>query len=642
MALIMQATRSCRAACAILVMTALPVRGAVFNVAADFDNTISVNSGGQWQLGFLDSSDPVGSPISFLKNNENDGWISFDTPVGDGWTHSAGGGFPNSGQLQLPQGAISGSSLRDWPSAEGDNPDYPHGVIGGHSAAIPFFTGWYGVRFTAPSTDTYDITVNSWQQQVYPDLIPPNPLYGGNTRPHQLNIFKDDANTDASGQTLLARTPVVTRLGWINLTGAPEHVSDTAPIPGDAASWDTSIPAELEAERERAIGKSDNPTSQTINGVSLNQGETLIAVLAPMFFGGGQVQSGFHILDVEVRSGADRQMVTQWDLARDFSVHGSTSEGIGPDGAWTYGALNNGNLLPYDKIIYGVDGEDGEGARENHGLGSNSPGWFFSAATEPEVGPVTPVIIKDYDGNNFTTNDDGGGAPPNPSHTGDWSGGKVVVHVANDEVSAQKTSVIRWTAPRNMTIDAEGDLWRVVQQGLEGDGNRTQEYELVLNGSTVLASAEIGPNTFDCNTGTTSACAESFSITGQAVSQGDTLELLISPVDGGGTPLSADFDLSTVVDDIDLAILEAAYGVSDAGDATGDGQTRGGDLLEWQRQNGMSSGGGGEPGIETFVGVDFTVTEMAVIGGSAVPEPAALLLAAVSCVACSLSGRRKR
>lgn len=70
---------------------------------------------------------------------------------------------------------------------------------------------------------------------------------------------------------------------------------------------------------------------------------------------------------------------------------------------------------------------------------------------------------------------------------------------------------------------------------------------------------------------------------------------------------SADFDFDGKVDELDLAVWEASYGVDAMADADGDGDSDGTDFLEWQNQFGSG------------------VTAIAA-AGTLVPEPSALLI----------------
>lgn len=69
-----------------------------------------------------------------------------------------------------------------------------------------------------------------------------------------------------------------------------------------------------------------------------------------------------------------------------------------------------------------------------------------------------------------------------------------------------------------------------------------------------------------------------------------------------------DFDGNLVVDAVDLALWESAYGLNDAADTNFDGESDGADFLDWQR----------------FVGSDYTSLAFA---ATSVPEPPTWLFA---------------
>jgi hypothetical protein len=601
---------------------------AVHDLAGEFDQAKAANPSGVWAYGYLANGGATND--QFLLNGSNAGFVPYDMVGnaggggGSGWT--TGFGFPYAGVLNVPPnpGSVAAyipGKLNDWPTAAGENPDYPFGIIGGHGpTAAASLYGWYGVKYTADSAGPVDIEVKAWQTGVYP-VVPPDPNYGGNVRPHQMLITKGDG----ASQTILVRSPVVARHGWVNKTGTPVYTAETATSPGDPGSFPTA-----QDELDAAVRSSLHPNLYRVTGLNLNAGESVVISLAAYF---GEGQTGFNGFNAVVRTGADRVATTRWDLSDDYNVAGSTAAGIGPDGAWSYGILKNGAFAPYDRPLLGRAEDAGTPERESHGWGPNSPGWFVSGVADPETGPVIPGMVKDYSGFNFTKTVSGGVVS---AVNGDWESDQIAIHTPPATVDAARTSVFQWTAPRTMSVDANGGMWRLT---LPDATDRRHEFELVKNG-TVLASGTINELGFG-PTDTNSANPESFNVSNIAVVQGDKLQLRISPLSAGGGALSADFNHDNKVDSADLAAWKTSFGVNAGGDADGNGVTNGNDFLIWQRQLGQTSTGGGGDATEGFIGVKFTIQQS---GGAAavVAEPtSAMLLALSACGMLSVVRRRK-
>jgi len=594
----------------------VPATAAVHDLAAEFDATYSSNPDGNWSYGYVSSNSSQFSNNDFLRNSIHAGFVPYDTVVtntggagGMGWT--TGLAFPFTGVWSVPQNELEVSDTFDLPSAEGENPAWPNGIIAGHGATTSFLTGWRAVKYTADATGPVDLEVNYWAVARYPE-VPPNPPFGGNNRPHQILIEKE-----AGSRTHLLRAPTVTRHGWVNVTGMPEHTLANAPTPGDPASYATQ-----EEETAAAIASSANPNIYRLTNINLNAGESLIIIEAGFF---GDNNTGFHGLNAVVRTATDRIATAHWDLADDWSVHGPTAAGIGPDAAWSYGLLQNGSFAPYEKPLLGRDENPGTVERESHGWGTSANGWFVAEAAEPATGPVIPGMVKDYSGFNFTKTQSGGVVA---SIEGDWNAGKVALHTPPSVVDADRTSVIRWTAPRAMNVDAVGALWRLT---LPDATDRRHDYQLLKNGN-VLASGTINELGFAA-AAVNSANPEAFSLSNIAVVQGDRLELLIFPRSGGTGSVTADFDNNGTVDGADLAKWKTDFNAGAGSDADGDGDSDGHDFLSWQRELGMSGGGGGDA-TESFIGVDFTVNQSG-LALAGVPEPTAcvMLLFGVSAIA---------
>ena len=507
-------------------------------------------------------------------------------------------------------------ALTDFPTAEGNNPSYPNGVLGGHGASCSFCSGWYAVKYTASSTGAVDIEVKAWQTALYPNAsVPGNVPFGYFTRPQQALIQKQSGSTF----TNLLRSPMVTRHGWTNRDGTPEFTANDAPTPGDPGSYATQ-----QDEIDAAMRSSAHPNLYRLTNVQLNAGESLIISYASYQ---QDNNAGFLGFNAVVRTGADRIATQRWDLSDDWSAHGSTATGIGPDGAWSYGILTNGSFTAYDKLVFDVVPEDeNTPERENNGWGkgglSSTVGWYVSSAINAE-GPIVPGMAKAADGINMAVSVDVIGDGQTSLGDGDWPGGKVALHTPPSEVDADQTSVVRWTAPRNMSVNASGGLWRLT---LPDDVDRRHQYDLLHNGISI-ASGTIEELGFDCGTGdTNSACAENFAVNSISVSTGDTLDLQISPLQGGGSA-TGDYNNNGVVDAADYVVWRDGLGTTFTQ----------ADYDVW-RANFGATGGGGSAG-PSFVGVDFTVTAAAGSSAAVVPEPGTsvmLLLGGAFAAICSM------
>jgi hypothetical protein len=226
-------------------------------------------------------------------------------------------------------------------------------------------------------------------------------------------------------------------------------------------------------------------------------------------------------------------------------------------------------------------------------------------------------MVKDYSGFNFTKSAPGGVVD---TVSGDWESDQIAIHTPPATVDAARTSVFQWTAPRAMSVDANGGMWRLT---LPDARDRRHEYELLKNG-TVLASGTIDELSFGL-TGVNSAHPASFAVSNISVVQGDTLQLRIAPLSGGGGSVTADFNHDGNVNDLDLTMWKESVGVNANGDADGNGVTDGNDFLAWQRQLGSTAGASATEG---FIGVNFTVQQSA--GAIVAPEPAAATLMALA------------
>ncbi len=206
---------------------ASPALAAVNNLAAEFSNT--TNPTGVWAYGYLSSNSSTqqaADNIAFLENGTTAGGFVPYEKFDNGWTH--GLGFPFAGVWNVPAGTIPyASGLNDWPGADGANPDYPNGILGGHSPNTSFASGWYAVRYTAPTSGPVDIEMKAWQIGLYP-VVPPDPSFGGATRTQQIRIDK----LVGSARTNLVRAPA-RRAAWRDQRhgNAPAH-DGQCPLPG--------------------------------------------------------------------------------------------------------------------------------------------------------------------------------------------------------------------------------------------------------------------------------------------------------------------------------------------------------------------------------------------------------------------------
>jgi CubicO group peptidase (beta-lactamase class C family) len=89
---------------------------------------------------------------------------------------------------------------------------------------------------------------------------------------------------------------------------------------------------------------------------------------------------------------------------------------------------------------------------------------------------------------------------------------------------------------------------------------------------------------------------------------------------------AADFDFDGAVDEADLAIWQAAYGMTPQGDADNDGQSDGADFLVWQRGFMWPAANAAPPFVSAV----------------SVPEPVSLLLLADAAFAFLAAGRRRK
>ena len=318
--------------------------------------------------------------------------------------------------------------------------DFPIGKVGGHT---PSGNNGLAVQWKSPMTGTVEITGGFWQMENYPAFP--------SERIHDYVVFKN---------------------------GTPLHA---APIP------------------EYEAASSTNPIPLRLTNVAVANNDIIeLRVLNPSVM--GQTQ-GFIGMDFSITD--DLTSTTQWNLTNDFGSNISslgispypTSEGIGPDGAWTYGYLDSGNTEPFvDSVPQWI-------------ITSRSHVWAETTLGDSNANiPAVAAVPSNRNG----LNDD---------PTGDFPARSIGIHTPSAAESQDKTSVFEWKSPRNMTVDVTGTLWRLMDDG------RTHGYELRHKG-TSLTSGEIG----ELSTGVNSDDPTFFQSKSISVSQDDVLQLLISPL----------------------------------------------------------------------------------------------------------------
>lgn len=127
----------------------------------------------------------------------------------------------------------------------------------------------------------------------------------------------------------------------------------------------------------------------------------------------------------------------------------------------------------------------------------------------------------------------------------------------------------RWTSSVAQTVPADG-VWRTYEFSL------AEAHLTPVQGMSSYADLMNGVKRFMLRHNPTPSP--------NGVNVTATLGLDNVELASGVPPPRADFNHDTVVDASDLDMWEGAFGVSAAGDATGDSATTGADLLIWQRE----------------------------------------------------------
>jgi len=592
-------------------MAATAAQAAVHNLAADWSTTSNPN--GVWSYGYLSSEMDLHTANGINTFTDNPGpFVAFDTYT-DGTIGWSTGDFPGAdvgqfNKVTQAQQILYGNGVDlpgDFPSIEGEDPNYPTGAVGGHSAATPFLTGFYAIKYTAPSTGPVDIDVRAWQATRYAQPS------RSQTRSQGVMIIKE-----AGGNyTDLVRAPLVTRYGFVNLDGTPVHNLTFADPVNDPNGWDS-----LAEDISYAIKDSKDPNVYRVRNLQLNAGESVLFSM----IGYDDGASGFMAFDMDVRTGADRVTNTRWSLNDDFGFNNPrdnpVATGIGPEQEWSYGVQKNGSFVPFDRIMTHIPPETGATpGRDRSGWVQNCPSWHLSGVPDPIINGarIVPGIMKDYDGHNFTR-PLSGGIPT--ADNGDFNAGDVVMALPDAAVDPSQTGIIRWTAPRTMSVNVDGNLWRATLP--IGQIDTRLVYSVYKNGVELTNGTvnELGRNSAGGDTN--AFTPHEFALSNVAVNQGDNLELRVAPLNPVSASTTADFDRTNTVDFADYTKWVGDFTVNDGSDADGDGDSDGADFLAWQRTVGST--------VNLYVGLNFDINESAAsiaARAGVVPEPGSIVLA---------------
>ena len=131
---------------------------------------------------------------------------------------------------------------------------------------------------------------------------------------------------------------------------------------------------------------------------------------------------------------------TVWDLANDFSLTGSPtaeeSDGIGPDGAWSYHVDNGTSEVLFDKT--------GESK--------------FGGGDEVEPDHLWTSSITGADQNNLWVSKAEVSGSEGPATGFDLLAGEINI-APSTTTNPNSHVILRWTAPRNMTVAVDGIVW---------------------------------------------------------------------------------------------------------------------------------------------------------------------------------------
>lgn len=449
---------------AILTLVVAPAHAVTWDLATDFD-TLSGNghtvNGATWEYGYIDFL----GDFQLLTNSISD--------------YNAAGGGPNPAWVEPtymppvnggPFYGVSRADLAVDPSISG----WAVGQVGGHTPDVLEGQG-LAVRWTAPAGGgTYDIIGSAWQ--AGDDPSPPTLPQDGDRRLHDLQLIKNGSNK-ATGD-LLHHTPITARRGLVNPAGGSGVVEPNAtPIS------DVSNPTTIRTRQSLAGGEQ----------VLLRVGN--LPANAPGFY-----NFNLNINDTLLNN-------TSWDLARDYSqdTESGSATGIGPDGAWSYGVIDFlGSFQAFDQVST-------TGAVTIHGV----PNWEVASGN-----PAVPILTKTPDGVNGLSYNGG-----TQTIIGDTPAGSVLTHTPGDVLlSPGKTTSYQWTAPRNMTINIEADLWKA--NLVEAAGPlRNHGYDIVHNGNVIVTGGILEPAQ-----GGNSGDPTTVQVPSLTVTAGQTVELRVRPL----------------------------------------------------------------------------------------------------------------
>jgi len=205
-----------------------------------------------------------------------------------------------------------------------------------------------------------------------------------------------------------------------------------------------------------------------------------------------------------------------WDLATDYVPNRPPAVGFGAEGAWSFGydtdATPTSPLAPFAFEAYPYFKSpwlsNGDGAYSKVNMIDQVPGLSKR---------ITSGVWDGFD----------------------WPLGKVVHHTPPPDVVGQYTpGIIRWTAPRSITVDVSCASWMAV---ISYRGNNPERYQWLTlrknNEAPLFAPVQIGTQD--------STAPFTFSQAGIKVEQGDVLDL-VAYLGQVAAPIGLDFTITEV------------------------------------------------------------------------------------------------